>query len=163
MIRELIAVGLGGAAGSMARYALSYGVLAGHTLLGFPAGTFAVNAVGSLLIGILLEGLSSSAADLLGRCRAAAAGRGFRTGCGLHDPEHCGMSRLYRRGHVAREPDEGLAHPGRPLRLRSGAGRPGRQEGAGVWQEGVGQEGRPGRKMQDWKAEPGRKERDTEK
>ncbi len=95
--------------------------------------------------------------DLLGRCRAAAAGRGFRTGCGLHDPEHCGMSRLYRRGHVAREPDEGLAHPGRPLRLRSGAGRPGRQEGAGGWQEGVGQEGRPGRKMQDWKAEPGRK------
>lgn len=65
MIRELIAVGLGGAAGSMARYALSYGVLAGHTLLGFPAGTFAVNAVGSLLIGILLEGLSSSAAAWL--------------------------------------------------------------------------------------------------
>ena len=65
MIRELIAVGLGGAAGSMARYALSYGVLAGHTLLGFPAGTFAVNAVGSLLIGILLEGPSSSAAAWL--------------------------------------------------------------------------------------------------
>ena len=63
MIRELIAVGLGGAAGSMARYALSYGVLAGHTLLGFPAGTFAVNAVGSLLIGILLEGLSSAEAS----------------------------------------------------------------------------------------------------
>ena len=54
MIRELLAVGLGGAAGSVVRYMLSAWLLAGHTLLGFPAGTFAVNALGSLLIGILL-------------------------------------------------------------------------------------------------------------
>ena len=40
-------------------------MLAGHTLLGFPAGTFAVNAAGSLLIGILLESLSSAAAGWL--------------------------------------------------------------------------------------------------
>ena len=59
MIRELIAVGIGGAAGSAARYAISCWMLAGHTLLGFPAGTFAVNAAGSLLIGILLEATSS--------------------------------------------------------------------------------------------------------
>ena len=59
MIRELLAVGLGGAAGSVVRYMLSAWLLAGHTLLGFPAGTFAVNAVGSLLIGILLEATSS--------------------------------------------------------------------------------------------------------
>lgn len=65
MIRELIAVGIGGAAGSIARYALSYGLLSGCTLFGFPAGTFAVNAVGSLLIGVLLEGLSSSATACL--------------------------------------------------------------------------------------------------
>ena len=65
MIRELIAVGIGGAAGSIARYALSYGLLSGCTPFGFPAGTFAVNAVGSLLIGILLEGLSSSATACL--------------------------------------------------------------------------------------------------
>ena len=38
MIRELIAVGIGGAAGSAARYAISCWMLAGHTLLGFPAG-----------------------------------------------------------------------------------------------------------------------------
>ena len=37
MIREIITVGLGGAAGSIVRYLVSYGLLAGHTLLGFPA------------------------------------------------------------------------------------------------------------------------------
>ena len=59
MIRELMAVGFGGAAGSIVRYLLSGGILAGQTLLGFPAGTFTVNAAGSLLIGILLEATSS--------------------------------------------------------------------------------------------------------
>ena len=54
MIRELFAVGLGGAAGSIVRYMLSVWLLGGHTLLGFPAGTFTVNAAGSLLSGILL-------------------------------------------------------------------------------------------------------------
>ena len=59
MIRELMAVGFGGAAGSIVRYLLSGGILAGQTLLGFPAGPFTVNAAGSLLIGILLEATSS--------------------------------------------------------------------------------------------------------
>ena len=59
MIRELVAVGFGGAAGSIARYLLSSGMMAGHTLLGFPAGTFTVNALGSLLIGVLLEATES--------------------------------------------------------------------------------------------------------
>ena len=59
MIRELLAVGFGGAAGSIVRYLLSSGVLAGHMLFGFPAGTFTVNAAGSLLIGILLEATGS--------------------------------------------------------------------------------------------------------
>ena len=52
-------MGLGGAAGSIVRYMLSVWLLGGHTLLGFPAGTFTVNAAGSLLIGILLEATSS--------------------------------------------------------------------------------------------------------
>ncbi len=65
MIRELLAVGGGGALGSIARYLLSYGLLAGQTLWGFPAGTFAVNAAGSLLIGILLEALDSGTAAWL--------------------------------------------------------------------------------------------------
>ena len=59
MIRDLLAVGGGGAAGSIVRYLLSGGIMAGQTLLGFPAGTFTVNAAGSLLIGILLEATSS--------------------------------------------------------------------------------------------------------
>ena len=59
MIRELLAVGCGGAACSIVRYLLSGGIMAGKTLLGFPAGTFTVNAAGSLLIGILLEATSS--------------------------------------------------------------------------------------------------------
>ena len=59
MIHELIAGGFGGAAGSIVRYLLSGGILAGQTLLGFLAGTFTVNAAGSLLIGILLEATSS--------------------------------------------------------------------------------------------------------
>lgn len=65
MIRELLAVGCGGALGSMARHALSGIVLAGHTLWGFPAGTFAVNAAGSLLIGLLAEALRSQPAAWL--------------------------------------------------------------------------------------------------
>ena len=65
MIRELFAVGLGGAAGSIVRYMLSVWLLGGHTLLGFPTGTFTVNAAGSLLIGILLETTNSAAAGWL--------------------------------------------------------------------------------------------------
>lgn len=59
MIRELLAVGGGGALGSIARYLIAYGMLAEHTIFGFPTGTFAVNAAGSLVIGILLEMLHS--------------------------------------------------------------------------------------------------------
>ena len=59
MIYQLLFVGLGGATGSMARFLLSSNVLAGCTILGFPAGTFAVNIVGSLLIGIFMSLLSS--------------------------------------------------------------------------------------------------------
>ena len=59
MIRELLAVGCGGAAGSIVRYLLSGGMMAGQALLGFPAGTLTGNAAGSLLIGILLEATSS--------------------------------------------------------------------------------------------------------
>ena len=59
MIRELLAVGCGGAAGSIVRYLLSGGIMAGQTLLGNGAEVFRVNAAGSLLIGILLEATSS--------------------------------------------------------------------------------------------------------
>ena len=77
MIRELLAVGCGGAAGSIVRYLLSGEIMAGQTLLGFPAGTFTVNAAGSLLIGILLEATSSETLGWLlivgAECYTAAA------------------------------------------------------------------------------------------
>ena len=76
MIRELMTVGFGGAAGSIVRYLLSGGVLAGQTLLGFPAGTFTVNAAGSLLIGILLE---ASVSETLGWLLIVGFCGGFTT------------------------------------------------------------------------------------
>ena len=76
MIRELMTVGFGGAAGSLVRYLLSGGFLAGQTLLGFPAGTFTVNAAGSLLIGILLE---ASVSETLGWLLIVGFCGGFTT------------------------------------------------------------------------------------
>ena len=76
MIRELMSVGFGGAAGSIVRYLLSGGILAGQTLLGFPAGTFTVNAAGSLLIGILLE---ASVSETLGWLLIVGFCGGFTT------------------------------------------------------------------------------------
>lgn len=81
MIRELLAVGCGGAAGSIVRYLLSGGIMAGQTLLGFPAGTFTVNAAGSLLIGILLEATSSETLGwllIVGFCGGFTTFRPFR-------------------------------------------------------------------------------------
>lgn len=76
MIRELMTVGFGGAAGSIVRYLLSGGILAGQMLLGFPAGTFTVNAAGSLLIGILLE---ASVSETLGWLLIVGFCGGFTT------------------------------------------------------------------------------------
>ena len=76
MIRELMTVGFGGAAGSIVRYLLSGGILAGQTLLGFPAGTFTVNAAGSLLIGTLLE---ASVSETLGWLLIVGFCGGFTT------------------------------------------------------------------------------------
>ena len=76
MIRELMTVGFGGAAGSIVRYLLSGGIVAGQTLLGFPAGTFTVNAAGSLLIGILLE---ASVSETLGWLLIVGFCGGFTT------------------------------------------------------------------------------------
>ena len=76
MIRELMTVGFGGAAGSIVRYLLSGGILAGQTLQGFPAGTFTVNAAGSLLIGILLE---ASVSETLGWLLIVGFCGGFTT------------------------------------------------------------------------------------
>ena len=90
MIRELLAVGCGGAAGSIVRYLLSGGIMAGQTLLGFPAGTFTVNAAGSLLIGIF------------GRRGAPAACGMLHGGGGLRGAERGSMHCFCSRRHVDR-------------------------------------------------------------
>lgn len=65
MIREFIAVGTGGALGSIARYALSGLALGGLQPWGIPLGTLTVNAAGSLLIGLLTATLRSETAAWL--------------------------------------------------------------------------------------------------
>ena len=109
MIRELLAVGCGGAAGSIVRYLLSGGIMAGQTLLGFPAGTFTVNAAGSLLIGILLEAAHRGFLrrvhhffDLFGRRGAPAACGMLHGGGGLRGAERGSMHCFCSRRHVDR-------------------------------------------------------------
>ncbi|MBA3828470.1 MAG: fluoride efflux transporter CrcB [Taibaiella sp.] len=52
MLRNFLMVGLGGAAGSMARYGIGYGI---NRIIKteFPFGIFTINLAGCLLIGIL--------------------------------------------------------------------------------------------------------------
>jgi CrcB protein len=50
---EILLVGLGGAAGSLARYALGRAI-SNRTVSAFPWGTLAVNVSGALLLGIVI-------------------------------------------------------------------------------------------------------------
>lgn len=52
MLRSFIAVGIGGAFGSMARYGVSY-IMSKFISHPFPFATFTINVLGCLLIGIL--------------------------------------------------------------------------------------------------------------
>lgn len=58
MIRQLILVGIGGGAGSILRYLVSYYTAKSYTGI-FPRSTFIINLLGCLLIGILI-GLSET-------------------------------------------------------------------------------------------------------
>ncbi len=51
MIKDIVLVGIGSGIGGICRYLIS--LLIGQTYGGFPWGTFSVNIVGCLLIGIL--------------------------------------------------------------------------------------------------------------
>jgi len=66
MVRQLAAVAIGGAAGAMVRWLVASGV---QKMTGgaFPWGTFAVNALGSFLLGFLFVWLieRSTASELL--------------------------------------------------------------------------------------------------
>ncbi len=52
MFRNLLFVGAGGAVGSIARYGIGY-IVSKYVSHPFPIGTFAVNIIGCLVIGIL--------------------------------------------------------------------------------------------------------------
>lgn len=52
MLRDFLLVGIGGALGSMTRYGLT--LLASYASIASEVGTFAANAIGSLLIGIII-------------------------------------------------------------------------------------------------------------
>ncbi|WP_201783084.1 fluoride efflux transporter CrcB [Pyrodictium occultum] len=52
MLRETLLVALGGALGAVARWLFSKAIQAGHE---FPVGTLAVNVLGSILLGFVLE------------------------------------------------------------------------------------------------------------
>lgn len=52
MLRSLLLVGAGGAVGSMARYGIGH-MVSKYVDNPFPIGTFAINIIGSLIIGIL--------------------------------------------------------------------------------------------------------------
>lgn len=52
MLREFLLVGIGGAFGSMARYGIS--LLASYFAIASEVGTLAANAMGSLLIGVII-------------------------------------------------------------------------------------------------------------
>lgn len=58
MLRSLLLVGVGGAAGSMLRYGVGHIVKTSFENAAFPWGTFAINIIGSFIIGILF-GLSA--------------------------------------------------------------------------------------------------------
>lgn len=57
MLKDILLVGTGGFAGSVLRYLVSAAMLPIVARMGFPLGTFGVNAAGSLLIGILFAAL----------------------------------------------------------------------------------------------------------
>ena len=105
MIREIVAVGIGGALGSMSRYLVSYVWLAEQSLLGFPAGTFTVNAAGSLLMGFLLEMLGAGTASWLlsvGFCGGFTTFSTFMNeGAGLMKEENYVYMMLYLFGSLA--------------------------------------------------------------
>lgn len=58
---RIVAVGLGGAIGSMLRYALAG--LVQRSVVSFPLGTLSVNVIGCLAIGFLSERMTDAAID----------------------------------------------------------------------------------------------------
>ena len=96
MVKEILLAGAGGFAGSALRYAVSAAVVSLPLQGGLPVGTFAVNAAGSLAIGVLAAAGRMAGVRhggflrrihhffrLLARNGEADAQRAGRDGCGL--------------------------------------------------------------------------------
>lgn len=77
MIRAILLVALGGAAGSVFRYLISLYMPKPES--GFPLGTFAVNAVGCLIIGLLMAFLFRTPNESLRLLLATGFCGGFTT------------------------------------------------------------------------------------
>lgn len=96
MLKSLLLVGVGGAAGSLFRYILSR-LLTSEVPFTFPYGTFAVNIIGCLLIGVIyglgLKELSSSSMRLL-------LGTGFCGGFTTFSSFSLEFLLLLREGHA---------------------------------------------------------------
>ncbi len=74
LLRDVAIIGAAGAAGAVSRYLLA-GTVDRLSGVAFPYGTLAVNVVGCLLLGLVLE--LSAASELLPRDVVLAAGTGF--------------------------------------------------------------------------------------
>jgi len=111
MIKSLFLVGVGGAAGSMCRYAVAQAVSRAGAAM-FPLATFGVNLVGSFIIGVLF-GMASRGNNWLvqgGGMLLLATGfcGGFTTfssfaleNVALMQKEHTPMALLYSVASVA--------------------------------------------------------------
>lgn len=106
-MRDILLVGLGGAAGSVLRFLLSSAWLHGHAAAqgGFPAATLAVNAAGSLLIGAAASAGVSGGAYLFaatGFCGGFTTFSAFSLETvGLLRAGHYGMAALYASASFA--------------------------------------------------------------
>ena len=66
-MRELLAVGLGGAIGSVLRHAMNVALLDRAAGSGFPLSTLLVNLTGCLLIGLIVQAHPAEAISATGR------------------------------------------------------------------------------------------------
>lgn len=102
MIRDLLLIGFGGGAGSICRYLLGSCLSGGGA---FPQGTFAVNVVGSLLIGLCIARLDGGALRMLlvvGFCGGFTTFSTFSADTvALLQKGACGTAALYAAGSVA--------------------------------------------------------------
>ncbi len=98
MVRFVLVV-LGGAFGTAARYGIGL-LLAARAPDGFPAGTFAVNVLGCLLMGVLMQ--TSVSTSLLSATTRIALTTGIMGGFTTYSAFNYETSRMISQGHTGR-------------------------------------------------------------